>query len=65
MFDYDYRLEDGSAAFTVSAAGAIGATAKIVNLGEGRMHGTMILYVSASPLKVAHLLFPTRDEFSR
>ena len=25
MFDYDYRLEDGSAAFTVSAAGKLAA----------------------------------------
>ena len=47
MFDYDYRLEDGAAAFTVSAAGAIGATAQIVSLGEGRMHGEMIIDVTA------------------
>jgi len=47
MFDYDFRLEDGSAGFTVSAAGAIGATAQIVELGAGRMTGEMVVDVSA------------------
>jgi len=47
MFDYDYRLEDGSGAFTVSAAGAIGATAQILNLGAGKVHGEMVVDVSA------------------
>ena len=48
MFDYDdFRLEDGSAAFTVSAAGALGATAQIVNLGEGLVRADWLVDVSA------------------
>jgi len=47
MRDLGFRLEDGSAGFTVTAAGALGATAQIVDFGAGTMHGEMVVDVTA------------------
>ena len=49
MFDYDHRLAT-SAAFTASGAGAIGATAKIIDWGAGKVHGEAVIDVSAIEL---------------
>lgn len=46
--DADLQLEDGDGAITSSAAGAVGGSAKIVDLGEDvRIRGDVVIDISA------------------
>jgi hypothetical protein len=45
-FDYDLRLKD-SGSVTADAAAQVGGVAKILDLGDGRMDGTVVVDITA------------------